>query len=95
MTHVSHPAVPNDDLASFWRLYTRPDFNNILFLYAFNIQGLIIFTYNDYSHIENLMFTIIQFKDNQQCKIACFILNVKRCSLLMLAKSSYLIIRKK
>lgn len=94
---MSHPAVPNDDLASFRRLYTRPDFNNILFLYAFNIQVFIIFTYNDYSHIENLMFTIIQFKDNQQCrfKIACFILNVKRCSLLMLAKSSYLIIRKK
>lgn len=67
VTHVSHPAVPNDDLASFWRLYTRLDFNNILFLYAFNIQGLIIFTYNDYSHIENLMFTCIQFKDNQQC----------------------------
>lgn len=94
---MSHPAVPNDDLASFWRLYTRPDFNNILFLRAFNIQVFIIFIYNDYSHIENLMFTIIQFKDNQQCrfKIACFILNVKRCSLLMLAKSSYLIIRKK
>lgn len=67
LTHVSHPAVLNDDLASFWKLYTRPDFNNILFLYAFNIQVFIIFTYNDYSHIENLMFTIIQFKDNQQC----------------------------